>query len=147
MNFIIQFTFSFFSTMAFGVLSNIPHRALLASGLTGGCGWLIYYYLNVNYDSIALANFIAAFVIGGFSILFSKKQKIPMIIFYIPGLVPLVPGGPAYEAVRAFVENQPDFGFQKIMVVATTAVSIAGGLMMTTLLEQILNHWLKRRKG
>ncbi|HLQ40427.1 MAG TPA: threonine/serine exporter family protein [Tetragenococcus sp.] len=147
MTFIIQFILSFFSTIAFGIISNIPRRALLTSGLTGTCGWLIYYYIKIGLKSIAFANFVAAFIIGCCSVFFSKKKKIPMIIFYIPSLVPLVPGAPAYEAVRAFVENQPDLGFQKIMIVVTAAISIAGGLMMTTILEQAINHWLRKQKN
>ncbi|MFZ1354837.1 MAG: threonine/serine exporter family protein, partial [Enterococcus aquimarinus] len=39
---LIQFLFSFLSTIAFGVITNVPRRTLLASGLTGALGWMIY---------------------------------------------------------------------------------------------------------
>lgn len=70
-----------------------------------------------------------------------------MIIFYIPGLIPLVPGGPSYEAVRAFALEDPNAGFQKLMVVTTTAISIVGGLLITSLVEQIVNKWLRLKKN
>ncbi|QXN86330.1 threonine/serine exporter family protein [Tetragenococcus halophilus] len=146
MTFLLHFSFSFFSSAAFGFIANIPRRALLASGFTGAVGWIIYFYLNQLFHSIAFPNFAAAFIIGCLSIFFSKKKKMPMIIFYIPGLIPLVPGGPSYEAVRAFALEDPNVGFQKLMVVTTTAISIAGGLMITSLVEQIINKWLRLRK-
>ncbi|KFN91854.1 hypothetical protein TMU3MR103_0812 [Tetragenococcus muriaticus 3MR10-3] len=71
----------------------------------------------------------------------------PMIIFYIPGLIPLVPGGPSYEAVRAFALGDPNIGFQKLMVVSTTAISIVGGLLVTSFVEQLINKWLLSKKN
>jgi len=145
--FLVQFAFSFFSSAAFGIIANIPRRALLASGFTGAIGWIIYFYLNQFFHSGAFSNFVAAFMIGCLSIFFSKKQKMPMIIFYIPGLIPLVPGGPSYEAVRAFALGDPNVGFEKLMFVMATAISIVGGLLMTSLAEQLVNKWLRFKKN
>lgn len=147
MTFFLQFSLSFFSSAAFGIIANIPRRALLTSGFTGAIGWMIYFYLDQFFHSIASANFVAAFMIGCLSIFFSKKQKMPMIIFYIPGLIPLVPGGPSYEAVRAFALGDPNIGFQKLMVVSTTAISIVGGLLVTSFVEQLINKWLLSKKN
>ncbi|KFN92511.1 membrane protein [Tetragenococcus muriaticus PMC-11-5] len=146
MTFFLQFSLSFFSSAAFGIIANIPRRALLTSGFTGAIGWMIYFYLDQIFHSIASANFVAAFMIGCLSIFFSKKQKMPMIIFYIPGLIPLVPGGPSYEAVRAFALGDPNIGFQKLMVVSTTAISIVGGLLVTSFVEQLINKWLLSKR-
>lgn len=65
----------FFSTIAFGVLTNVPRRALLASGITGCIGWLIYVGIHTNGGGLGVANFFAAFVIGCFSIFFPGKNK------------------------------------------------------------------------
>ncbi|KFN91855.1 putative membrane protein [Tetragenococcus muriaticus 3MR10-3] len=75
MTFFLQFSLSFFSSAAFGIIANIPRRALLTSGFTGAIGWMIYFYLDQIFHSIASANFVAAFMIGCLSIFFSKKQK------------------------------------------------------------------------
>ncbi len=133
----------FFSTIAFGVLTNVPRRALLASGITGCIGWLIYVGIHTNGGGLGVANFFAAFVIGCFSIFFSRKKQIPMIIFNIPSLVPLVPGGPAYKAVRELVLGNNGLAFENIMTVTITAGSIAGAFMMTSLVERIIIKWKK----
>lgn len=133
----------FFSTVAFGVLTNIPRRALLASGITGCIGWLIYVRIHSHGGGLGVANFLATFVIGCFSIFFSRKKRIPMIIFNIPSLVPLVPGGPAYKAVRELVLGNNTVAFENIMIVMVTAGSIASAFMMTSLVERIIIKWKK----
>lgn len=134
---------SFFSTVSFGVLTNIPRRALLASGITGCIGWLIYVGIHSHGGGLGVANFLATFVIGCFSIFFSRKKRIPMIIFNIPSLVPLVPGGPAYKAVRELVLGNNTVAFENIMIVMVTAGSIASAFMMTSLVERIIIKWKK----
>lgn len=77
-----------------------------------------------------------------------------MIIFYIPSLVPLVPGGPAYQAVRSILLGNIDDGLQLILKVVFTAAAIAAGFMVTSLLERIVKRffpsdssdWSKNKK-
>ena len=64
-----------------------------------------------------------------------------MIIFYIPSLVPLVPGGPAYQAVRSILLGNIDDGLQLILKVVFTAAAIAAGFMVTSLLERIVKRF------
>lgn len=138
---------SFLSTVAFGILTNIPRRALLASGITGCLGWLVYVILQASNYGLGITNFAATFVIGCLSVFFSRKKKIPMIIFTIPALVPLVPGGPAYKAVRELVLGNNFAAFENIMVVIITAGSIAAAFMMTSLVERILLKWRQAQRN
>lgn len=138
MNAIVHFLFSFLSTVAFGVLTNIPRKALISCGITGAVGWMIFWWLTTINYGLGAANFFAALAIGCLSIFFSRLKKMPMIIFNIPSLVPLVPGGPAYKAVREFVLGDNVVGFENLMIVLITAGAIAGGFMMTNLVEKIV---------
>ncbi len=142
---ILHFLFSFISTVTFGVLTNVPRRSLPASGLIGAMGWLIYIGLKALDFRLGFANFAAALAIGSLSIYFSRKQKIPVLIFIVPSLVPLVPGGPAYLAVRSFVLGAASEGFHYISVVIVTSGAIAGGFMMTSLIEKLLTHQTIKR--
>lgn len=147
MTIMIHAIFSFLSTIAFGVLTNSPRRVLLASGLTGSLGWLVFYLLHQNGQGLAIANFSATVVIGCLSIFFSRRKKIPMIIFHIPSLVPLVPGGPAYQAIRELVLGNNYAAFENMMVVIITAGSIAGAFMISSLIERIIVKWQKVQKN
>ncbi|HCE12385.1 threonine/serine exporter family protein [Enterococcus sp.] len=145
MTILIHIAFSFVSTVAFGVLTNIPKRALIATGAAGMIGWLIYWGLQQQGYGIGSANFLAAFAVGCVSIFFSRRKKMPMIIFNIPSLVPLVPGGPAYKAVREFALGDNFVGLENLMIVVITAGAIAGGFMMTNVVEKSIMHWQMKR--
>ncbi|KPG71062.1 threonine/serine exporter family protein [Enterococcus sp. RIT-PI-f] len=142
---LIHIAFSFVSTVAFGVLTNIPKRALIATGAAGTIGWMIYWGLQQQGYGIGSANFLAAFAVGCVSIFFSRRKKMPMIIFNIPSLVPLVPGGPAYKAVREFALGDNFVGLENLMIVVITAGAIAGGFMMTNVVEKSIMHWQMKR--
>lgn len=140
---LIHFLFSFMSTVSFGVLTNVPRRTLLASGLIGNLGWMVYFLMREADYPLGFSNFIAAFLIGCLSIFFSRLKKIPMLVFIVPSLVPLVPGGPAYLAVREIVIGDGDKGLYYMLIVAVTAGAIAGGFVMTTLVEKIVARFQK----
>lgn len=135
---LIHIVFSFVSTVAFGVITNIPQRSLIATGVTGAVGWMIFWTMQQNQWGLGVSNFTAALAIGCLSIFCSRRLKMPMIIFNIPSLVPLVPGGPAYKAIREFVLGDSGKGFTNLMIVVITAGAIAGAFMLTGLIENIL---------
>lgn len=102
-NLIIQFILSYVSTVCFGILLNIPRKAYNVAGLIGGGVWVIYWIMYYqNHRGLALSNLVAAILISLFSMLAAKRLKMPMIVFNVPALVPLVPGGQAYKMVRNF---------------------------------------------
>ncbi|KAF1297457.1 hypothetical protein BAU15_07010 [Enterococcus sp. JM4C] len=144
MTLILHIVFSFFSTVAFGILTNIPRRALLLCGLTGTAGWLAFYLSQPLGAGVGLANFLGALTVGLMSLFFSRMKKMPMIIFNIPSLVPLVPGGPAYKAIREFVLGNVQAGTENSWLVIVTAGSIAGGFVIISLLENLYSKWLRR---
>ena len=74
----------------------------------------------------------------------------PVIIFHIPSLFLLVPGGPAYLAIRLFISGNTTAAFTQISIVTITAASIAGAFMMSNLVERIvlkISNLQKRRKN
>ena len=67
--------------MTFGIITNIPRKALVACGITGMTGWMIYYVLTQTFDaSQTFANFLGTVGLGIASIFF-PVTKMPMIIF------------------------------------------------------------------
>lgn len=147
MIYILHFSFSFIATMAFGILTNVPRRALLSCGLTGSVGWLAYWLLAGSGMSIGFANFVGAVAIGILSIFFSRKLRMPLIIFNIPSLVPLVPGGPAYTAVRDIMLGNHEAGVENILIVVTTAGAIAIGFMVTSVLEKLVLNYRRMKQA
>ncbi len=77
----------------------------MACGVVGMSGWLIYSgFTLVSGDSVQ-ASFAGAFIVALAAHILSKRFVMPMIIFSVPGIILLVPGGLAYNAMRNIVEN------------------------------------------
>lgn len=76
MELIFHLLFSFLATVTFGIITNIPRKALVACGITGMTGWMIYYVLTQTFDaSQTFANFLGTVGLGIASIFFSRYKK------------------------------------------------------------------------
>ena len=81
----------------FGILINIPHNALLGCGAVGSLGWMTYILIFHAHLGTMLANLSGALVVGLGAAIMARAKKMPMIIFNVPGMVPLVPGSQSYK--------------------------------------------------
>jgi len=138
LDFIIHFTSSFLTALGFSVLYNIPRKTMIPAGITGAIGWTSYFFL-VNYLGTVdfLATIIASFLIAFASQIFARNFKTPVIIFTLPGLIPLVPGGSAYNMMRAFVEGYMNLGLEYGMSTFLTAGALALGLSLNGVVFQL----------
>ncbi|EJE99724.1 threonine/serine exporter family protein [Liquorilactobacillus mali] len=130
---IIQIICSYLATIGFGIIVNIPHRALNSCGWVGVLGWVTYLVIKMANGGTMLANAVAALAIGLSSIFMARKLKMPMILFNIPSLVPLVPGGQAYKAVRNFAVGNDLAAISNLVQVAMIAGAIAMGFFISEL--------------
>lgn len=140
-----QLVTSFIASAGFAILFNAPKRILIQCGLVGMIGWTIYYLSVDSGTDIVPATAFSAVIVALLSHISAKVFKTPIIIFNVAGIIPLVPGGVAYNAMRNFVENNYDVGVQLSAQVLLIAGSIAFGLMFSEVLNQILNKLLLRK--
>lgn len=148
MTIIINLMTSFIAAAAFGVIFNAPKKSLLQCGFVGMFGWLIYISLvNHNHDAV-LASLIAAIFISAISQVFAKVYRTPIIIFSVAGIIPLVPGGIAYDAMRNFVENDYNMAIQLAARAFMISGAIAVGLVISEVIYQlIMKARLKLKKA
>ena len=106
MRLLIEFLISVLSSIGFGVITNIPKRALLPAGITGGVSWCAYWLISLQDHSLILPNFTATVIIGLLGNYFAIRHRVPVNTIYIPSLVSLVPGGIAYLGARSFTKLQ-----------------------------------------
>ncbi|WP_439646467.1 threonine/serine exporter family protein [Secundilactobacillus collinoides] len=97
---IIDLVLTYISTVAFGIILNIPRRALNTSGWIGLLSFLAYKLYLMAGGGIVGGNFLGALLIGILSMQAARWLKMPVINFNIPSLVPFVPGGQAYQMVK-----------------------------------------------
>ena len=145
---IFEFVLADLSTICFGILLNIPRRAYHCAGAIGGASWAfywaVYYQLHLG---LALSNLLAAIMIGVLSMAAARWQKMPMIIFYVPALVPLVPGGQAYKMVRSFVLGSNGAALVYLYQILVIAGAITLGFGLGDLINRLLfsEHHFRNR--
>lgn len=145
---LIHFNSSFITAFGFTILYNIPKKAIIPASLTGAIGWTTYFFLT-NYLTVLdfISTIIASFFIAFVSQIFARKLKMPVIIFTLPGLIPLVPGGMAYNMMRAFFEGNSDLGFQFATNTFLTAGALALGLSINGVVFQLLSSQNIYKRG
>ncbi|WP_411345623.1 threonine/serine exporter family protein [Paenibacillus sp. WLX1005] len=134
-----QLATSFIASAGFGILFNAPRRSLLQCGISGMLGWMVYILLYEHIDPIA-ATLFATFIVGGISQIFARIYKTPVIIFSVAGVIPLVPGGLAYNSMRHFVENN----YAEATALAAQAAMLSGSIALGLVLSEVFNQMIRR---
>ncbi|AMQ19937.1 threonine/serine exporter family protein [Geobacillus sp. JS12] len=138
---IVQLLLSFVASSLFGVIFNIPKRLLPHSGFVGMSGWAMYMAAaRSGMDGVA-ATFAAAFFVAFLSNGFARRYRAPATIFIVPGILPLVPGGTAFEAMRHVVMND----YNAAIPLAAKAFMISGAIAMGLIFSEVVNQLVKRR--
>lgn len=134
---------SFFASSGFAVLFNAPRKSLIPCGLVGMLGWLVHIGLiEINFLAVP-ATVIAAIVVGVLSRICAKVFKKPILIFYVAGIIPLVPGGVSYNAMRSFIESDYFGGVE----LSAEVMILSGGIAIGLMFSEVMNQLWKRVSG
>ncbi len=99
-----EFIFSAFPAIGFGILFNVPRRALLYCGLLGGGGHVLRTLLMLLALNQVLATFIAATTIGFVGIYIAKKLHSHPKVFTVAAIIPMFPGLYAYHSIIILIQ-------------------------------------------
>jgi uncharacterized membrane protein YjjB (DUF3815 family) len=137
-----QIVTSFIASAAFGIIFNAPRESLVKCGSVGMFGWIIYIVMTINEMDIVLSTVTASFLVAVLSQIYSKYYKTPVIIFSVAGIIPLVPGGMAYDAMRNFVQND----YNAAISLAAKAFMISGSIAIGLIFSEVINQVIRNRK-
>lgn len=76
-------------------------------------------------------------MIGMLSLTMSRAQRVPMLIYQIPGVFPLVPGGQAYQVVRSLVSGDLVTAMINFELLVIIIGAIATGFWSAELLNRL----------
>ena len=88
MEYLFQFVVAAVSTACFGVTFQVPRRHMIACGVGGGIGWLVYLVCVAAGLSAAMATFFAALPLTLACRLFAIKFRAPVTLFLLCGIFP-----------------------------------------------------------
>ena len=146
MTWIVEAILSFIIAVSFAIIFNAPRKKLIACGIVGMSGWMIFSVLSRITSDTVQASFAGAFVVAIAAHILSKRFKMPMIIFSVPGIILFVPGGLAYNAMRNIVENDYLTAISFASKAFMTSGAIAMGLVFAEVLMQLIFRYMAKRK-
>jgi uncharacterized membrane protein YjjB (DUF3815 family) len=93
------------AAFGFAILFNVPRKCLAAVWIGGALVGLIKFgVLGYISSSIILASFLAALVVGIYSVVVARIRQEPPMILAIPPVIPLVPGAFAYRTMYGLIK-------------------------------------------
>ena len=135
---LLQFIAGIGSTVGYALIFNQPRRHLIPTGLIGAAGWILYLVaVEVGYGD-SFASFLSAFLVTFLSQIAARIFKDPVMVFCIPGIMPIVPGAGMYRTMRAFVTHETALAAATGYATISMAGAIALGLLAATSLFQVM---------
>ena len=135
--FFIQFISSFIAVLCFSFNLEIPKKYLLIVGFVGAIGW-ITYVICINLGiSVILSSFISALIVAIISVTLSKIFKVITTIFFIPGILPIVPGVAMYRTVYSMINSDNN----NVSYYLLQAILIAGGIALAIYITESISQF------
>jgi uncharacterized membrane protein YjjB (DUF3815 family) len=132
--------------VGFAILFNVPQRTLLPVGIISALGGLVKFGL-MHFDfGIVFASFLAAIIIGLLSIRMAYSKDSPPLVFYIPSVIPMVPGFFVYKMMLGIMSlttvtdnviylqnliSTVNFGTKSIFILISLGIGVAVPMLIT----------------
>lgn len=140
----LHFIYSFFATIGFAIVFNVPKKSLFYGGFCGAVGWTLYTFLFQNSIETVSANFIASLAVALLGEIFARIDKKPVTAFVIPGIIPLVPGYGIYRTMLNLLQDNLQTGIELGLTTLFSSGAIAIGIIVVSSVARIFKTTLKR---
>ncbi|MFA9376348.1 MAG: threonine/serine exporter family protein [Lachnotalea sp.] len=134
------------AALSFSILFSTPRKEYLFCGLTGSIGWFCYLMTYELLSSVVLATFGGTIVVTFVSRFFAVNRRVPVTVFLIAGIFPLVPGtGIYFTTYYIFIDQLSlagDYGRESMGI----ALAIAFGIMIIFLIPQKWFHYKSKNR-
>ena len=144
---LFQLLCSFFGTIAFSILYQVPRKYYISCGMTGATGWMIYRVMVQGVTPV-IASFFGVLVVVLMSRMLTVRMKCPITIFLVPGIIPLVPGAGIYFTAYYLVTNQLYLAAEKGIESVKIAFAIVLAIVFIVSIPREVfqpTYWKQRR--
>ncbi len=137
--------YSFIASIAFGIQFNIKLRHIVAAGAGGVVCQFVYMLIALNGASEALACFFGAVTISLYSEILARRLRVPVNMYLVIGIIPLVPGSYIYNTMIVLVNGDIDAFLRQFTDTMAIAGAIAMGVFAVSSVIRLLNLKNKRK--
>ncbi len=146
LNNIIQILAAFAGTLGYGALFNVRGKKLLLAALGGMLGWIVYLLLGLEIEGETIRSFIVALVTSAYSEVLARKLKTPASTFYIPTLMPLIPGSVLYYSIDAAVNSNLQLFLHHLSRTVAISAALSAGIILVNMMVRNIIKPYKNKK-
>ncbi|UQS86137.1 threonine/serine exporter family protein (plasmid) [Nicoliella spurrieriana] len=140
----VEFLFGFLSTWGFGVITNVPRRTLIASGIVGALAWLVYIFADGWGANVIVANLLPGITVGLFANVESMLIKTPVNLIFVPAVISLVPGALFYKSMEQLTLGLNMLAMHGLLKTLLIAFSLGIGFIIGEVCFRILKPLIRR---
>jgi uncharacterized membrane protein YjjB (DUF3815 family) len=142
---LMQFGFSTLAILGFSISSNVRGKKIIYTSLGGALTWGSYLLILNATSSLLLSVFLAVSIGCIYSELVARAFRVPVSIFVICAIIPLVPGSGLYYAMTAYIDGKMNQAItlmgQTLMIAGTISVAIATVSSVSNLFKSMLRRF------
>lgn len=142
---VVRLITSALGSCAFALIFKTHKRHLLLLSVSGLITYFVYYTVSFFGGGFFLASFASTTFAAAFGELCARLRRAPAVIYYLTGLIPIVPGGEAYYTMKYFLERNIPMATAKLIATLGVALGIAGGIVLVSLVFGVIRDRLAQR--
>ena len=136
---------SFLGSLGFALIFRLRPRYLTPAAFGGLFAFAVYFICDAFGMGLFASNFFAAIVGALYSELLARMMKAPTVEFSIPCIIPLVPGSMLYYSMSHLLAGNYEQSFASLRDTLMTALGIAAGMIVVSILSGIFFHFAKKK--
>lgn len=147
---VIQLLAAFMGAGSFAILFQLKRKYLFIAALGGALEWGVYLLLMKLIGAVFPASFLASAFTALYAELLARWQRAPVTIFFISGIIPLVPGSSLYYTMSAIVHGDSEAASYYSSRTIQYAFAIAAGISVITAVFEMwrtLKAKLKKKRA
>lgn len=141
---IIKLVFSTVSALGFSIMFYVRPKRLPLATLGGFMTYAVYLLLTFFVDSEFLCNMVASLCGGLYAELLARRTHVPVTVYTIPCVIPLVPGSVLYRTMSSLVQSHLDEALSYGLKTVTVALGIASGIVAGSVLAILCRSVIRR---
>ena len=135
---------AYLACLGFSIIFNVREKSVPIVCLGGAIGWLVYVLAGKTVP----AAFFAALAIGVFSETMARLRHCPVTGYVLIALLPLVPGGGIYYAMRhALAGDTQQFLATLFDTLGIAAALAIGSMISSSVFRASYAFWQRRKRN
>ena len=131
---LIRVLSSIFASLGFAVMFRIHRRHLAVISLGGAITYFLYDLVLFLSASCFVAGLLSTVFAALYSEILARVRHAPTVVFLLPCVIPTIPGGNLYYAMRYLLEDNGVLALDNLRITLQVALGVAGGIIIVSVL-------------